>query len=307
MLMLRAVMYGNDSVDRSSCVSGPRTYGGRRPTHMHASALVMSVTSTEPSSGACARSHDRSWRPNAVHDRKELRALDVPEEWIPTASSVANRLKRAVSLPNAPSLIPTSSARSCSPWRVGAVAGRVRHQHPFHPALLHLERTVVSTSRMADLLRQSPRAKASVVTDHIRCFVEDGMVLVSGQTLKADIIVSATGIELCGLGDIAFTIDGHSVSISDTWTYRGIMLSDMPNLAWIFGYIRSSWTLRTDLVARFVCRLLRYMDDGRGGAVHAAATAGRPGYGGEALYRPRRLRARVHAARGGASAQTRRS
>jgi cation diffusion facilitator CzcD-associated flavoprotein CzcO len=112
-----------------------------------------------------------------------------------------------------------------------------------------------------DLLKAVASAKASVVTDHIECFVEDGILLKSGQTLKADIIVSATGIELCGLGNIKFTIDGWPVNLPDTWTYKGIMLSDMPKLAWTFGYIRSSWTLRSDLIAHFVCRLLNYMDE----------------------------------------------
>ena len=113
----------------------------------------------------------------------------------------------------------------------------------------------------SDLLKAVASAKASVVTDHITCFVEDGILLQSGQTLKADIIVCATGIELCGLGNIRFTIDGNLVSLPDTWTYKGIMISDMPNLAWTFGYIRSSWTLRSDLIAHFVCRLLKTMDE----------------------------------------------
>ncbi len=112
-----------------------------------------------------------------------------------------------------------------------------------------------------DLLKAVASGKASVVTDHIECFVEDGILLKSGQKLKADIIIAATGIELCGLGNIAFTIDRRSVSLPDTWTYKGIMISDMPNLAWTFGYIRSSWTLRSDLIAHFVCRLLNYMDE----------------------------------------------
>jgi cation diffusion facilitator CzcD-associated flavoprotein CzcO len=111
-----------------------------------------------------------------------------------------------------------------------------------------------------DLLKAIASGKAAVVTDHIACFVEDGILLQAGQTLKADIIVSATGIELCGLGNIKFTVDGRPVSLPDTWTYKGMMISDMPNLAWTFGYIRSSWTLRADLIAHFVCRLLNYMD-----------------------------------------------
>ena len=111
-----------------------------------------------------------------------------------------------------------------------------------------------------DLFKAIASGKASVITDNIECFVADGIRLASGQTLRADIIVSATGIELCGLGNIQFTIEGSPVNLPDTWTYKGIMISDMPNLAWTFGYIRSSWTLRSDLIAHFVCRLLHYMD-----------------------------------------------
>lgn len=111
-----------------------------------------------------------------------------------------------------------------------------------------------------DLLKAVASGKASVVTDHIASFVEDGILLESGQKLPADIIVCATGIELCGLGNITFIVDDSPVNLPDLWTYKGIMLSDMPNVAWIFGYIRSSWTLRSDLIAHFVCRLLTYMD-----------------------------------------------
>ncbi|MEZ4664717.1 MAG: NAD(P)/FAD-dependent oxidoreductase [Caldilineaceae bacterium] len=112
-----------------------------------------------------------------------------------------------------------------------------------------------------DFFQAISSGKASVVTDEIDCFVEEGILLQSGQVLEADIVVCATGIELCGLGNICFTIDGSPLHLPDTWTYRAIMLSDVPNLAWIFGYIRSSWTLRSDMIAHFVCRLLKHMDE----------------------------------------------
>ncbi|MEZ4619588.1 MAG: NAD(P)/FAD-dependent oxidoreductase [Caldilineaceae bacterium] len=111
-----------------------------------------------------------------------------------------------------------------------------------------------------DLLKAVAAGKASLVTDEIERFVEDGILLRSGQKLPAEIIVTATGLELAALGNIPFTVDEQPVCIPDTWTYRGVMLSDLPNLAWTFGYIRSSWTLRSDLIARFVCRLLQHMD-----------------------------------------------
>jgi cation diffusion facilitator CzcD-associated flavoprotein CzcO len=83
--------------------------------------------------------------------------------------------------------------------------------------------------------------------------------LKSGRTLAADIIVTATGFNLNVLGDIAFTIDGQPLVFSDTVTYRGTMFTGVPNMAWVFGYFRASWTLRADMVADFVCRLLNHM------------------------------------------------
>ncbi len=111
-----------------------------------------------------------------------------------------------------------------------------------------------------DLLKAVAAGKASLVTDQIDHFVEDGILLQSGEKLPADIVVTATGLELAALGNIPFTVDGEPVKISDRWTYKGMMLSDLPNLVWTFGYIRSSWTLRSDLIAHFVCRLLQQMD-----------------------------------------------
>lgn len=110
-----------------------------------------------------------------------------------------------------------------------------------------------------DLFKGIRSGKASVETDEIDRFVENGIRLKSGKTLEADIIVTATGFHLNVLGDIAFAIDGKPLTFSDTVTYRGMMFTGVPNMAWVFGYFRASWTLRSDLVADFVCRLLRHM------------------------------------------------
>ena len=101
--------------------------------------------------------------------------------------------------------------------------------------------------------------RASVVTDHIDRFTETGILLKSGQTLNADIIVTATGFNMNILGDIDFTIDGAPLNLAETTTYRGMMFTGVPNLVWVFGYFRASWTLRADLVGDFVCRLLQEM------------------------------------------------
>ncbi|HEY5663628.1 MAG TPA: NAD(P)/FAD-dependent oxidoreductase [Ilumatobacter sp.] len=111
-----------------------------------------------------------------------------------------------------------------------------------------------------DLFEGINSGKASVVTDEIETFTETGITLRSGATLEADIIVTATGFELNVLGDIAFTIDGEPLDFSQTVTYRGTMFTGIPNMVWVFGYFRASWTLRADLIADFVCRLLGHMD-----------------------------------------------
>ena len=111
----------------------------------------------------------------------------------------------------------------------------------------------------ADLFKALNSGKASVVTDEIERFTPDGVLLKSGATLKADIIVTATGFNLNAMGDIDFVVDGEPLVFSDTVTYRGLMFTGAPNLVWVFGYFRASWTLRADLIADFVCRLLGHM------------------------------------------------
>jgi len=111
-----------------------------------------------------------------------------------------------------------------------------------------------------DLFRGIRAGKASVVTDEIARFVGNGIELKSGAVLEADVIVTATGFDLCPDGDIALTVDGKRVAMADTVTWRGMMFTGLPNFVWVFGYFRASWTLRADLVADFVCRLLGHME-----------------------------------------------
>ncbi|MDP1736288.1 MAG: NAD(P)/FAD-dependent oxidoreductase [Caulobacter sp.] len=111
-----------------------------------------------------------------------------------------------------------------------------------------------------DLFQGVVSGKASVVTDEIDRFTENGILLKSGQELEADIIVTATGFNLSVLGDIAFVVDGKPLNFADTVTYRGMMFTGVPNMVWVFGYFRASWTLRADLIGDFVCRLLDHME-----------------------------------------------
>jgi cation diffusion facilitator CzcD-associated flavoprotein CzcO len=103
--------------------------------------------------------------------------------------------------------------------------------------------------------------RASVVTDTIETFTETGILLSSGEHLAADVIVTATGLQLVSLGEAEIFIDGHQVDFAKTRTYKGMSYSDVPNLATSFGYINASWTLRADLTCTYVCRLLNHMRD----------------------------------------------
>ncbi len=112
-----------------------------------------------------------------------------------------------------------------------------------------------------DIFKGIVAGKASMITDEIDKFMEEGVLLKSGDVLEADIVVTATGFNLSVLGDIDFSIDGEPVDFADTVTYRGMMFTGVPNLLWIFGYFRASWTLRVDLLGDFVCRLLNHMEE----------------------------------------------
>ncbi len=111
-----------------------------------------------------------------------------------------------------------------------------------------------------DLFAGISAGLASMVTGEIDCFTPKGLRMRSGEEIAADVIVTATGFNLSVLGDIAFSVDGNAVDFSKTVAYRGMMFTGVPNLVWIMGYFRASWTLRADLVCDFVCRLLDHMD-----------------------------------------------
>jgi cation diffusion facilitator CzcD-associated flavoprotein CzcO len=111
-----------------------------------------------------------------------------------------------------------------------------------------------------DLFKGVSAGKASVVTDHIDRYTEKGILLKSGEELEADIIVTATGFNLAVLGDIEFSIDDSPLNFPDRWAYRGMMFSDIPNMIWVFGYLRTSWTMRADMISEFVTKLLNHMD-----------------------------------------------
>lgn len=189
---------------------------------------------------------------------KQLRALDVPKEWIHgiklRKALAESRVftERALNEPEAVRQELLDATAALLPKEYDIATHFTPRYNPWKERLCLLPE--------GDLLKAVASGKASVVTDQIECFVEEGILLQSGQTLAADIVVCATGIELCATGNIEFAVDDRPVEIPEAWTYKGIMISDLPNLAWTFGYIRSSWTLRADLIAHYVCRLLNHMD-----------------------------------------------
>jgi cation diffusion facilitator CzcD-associated flavoprotein CzcO len=128
-----------------------------------------------------------------------------------------------------------------------------------------------------DLFAAISDGKASVVTDRIATFTERGLLLESGDELEADIVVTATGLQMMPFGGLDLTVDGEPVSFAETFTYKGLMLTGVPNFAYIFGYTNASWTLRVDIVCEHFCRILALMDEhGYGACVPAAPPADAP-------------------------------
>jgi monooxygenase len=112
----------------------------------------------------------------------------------------------------------------------------------------------------SDLFRAIRSGQASVVTDRIRTFTKTGILLESGEELPADIIVTATGLQLLSCGGIRVDVDGRAMELSETFVYKGLMLSGVPNFALCAGYTNASWTLRAELSTAYVCRLLEHID-----------------------------------------------
>jgi cation diffusion facilitator CzcD-associated flavoprotein CzcO len=188
-----------------------------------------------------------------------LRSLDTPEEWVHhiTRRKVLHDQKtmihRSFNEPEAVKQELIALARSYLGDDFDVETHFTPTYRPWRQRLAFLPD--------GDLFRSIKAGKASVVTDQIETFTETGILLQSGKELKADIIVTATGLNLCALGDIDFVIDGEPLDFAKCWGHRGILFSGVPNMAWVFGYLRASWTMRADLVAQFVCRLLNHMDE----------------------------------------------
>jgi len=194
---------------------------------------------------------------NAIVLADELRELDISEEWI--HEIVRRKILRDQAVFTRRSF---SEPEAVKQELLTAVRG---YLGPDYDLETHFTpkyrpwRQRIAFIPDGDFLQAIGAGKASVVTDEIETFIESGILLKSGKILEADVIITATGFNLNVLGDIEFTIDGRPLLFSDTVTYRGMMFTGIPNMAWVFGYFRASWTLRADLVADFVCRLLNHM------------------------------------------------
>ena len=195
---------------------------------------------------------------NQVDLAEQLRELDIPEEWI---HEIARRkmnhdgavfTKRSFEEPDVVKRELLDGVRAELP------AGYDMETH-FTPSYRPWRQRIAFVPD-GDLFKGIASGKASMVTDEIEKFTPRGILTKSGEELEADIIVTATGFNMSVMGDIAFERDGEPVDFHETVTYRGMMFTDVPNMLWVFGYFRASWTLRADLLADFVCRLLTHME-----------------------------------------------
>tara|TARA_B110000503_G_scaffold22699_2_gene35307 strand:- start:4095 stop:5597 length:1503 start_codon:yes stop_codon:yes gene_type:complete len=187
----------------------------------------------------------------------QLRELEVPEEWV---HDIVRRslLKLAKDV----QYLSTSSPELVKEELFRVIRERLGEDFDmshFTPSYRPWQQRLAYVPD-GDLFDSIKSGKVSVVTDHIDRFTKDGILTKSGELLEADIIITATGFNLSVMGDIVFDVDGEPVNFADTFTYRGIMNSGIPNMSFMFGYLRTSWTMRVDLVCAYVCKLLNKMD-----------------------------------------------
>jgi cation diffusion facilitator CzcD-associated flavoprotein CzcO len=187
----------------------------------------------------------------------ELRRLGIEEAWIheimrrKMVRDRAELIERARTYPEELKRQLIAGVRACLP------EGFDVDKH-FTPPYKPLQQRVAFVPD-GDLFKAFSSGRASVVTDHIEAIDEAGILLQSGERIDCDVIVSATGFDLSVMGEIPFFVDGVAVDFSRAVSYRGIMFTGVPNMAWVYGYGRYSWTLRAELVGQFVCNLLDHL------------------------------------------------
>ncbi len=187
----------------------------------------------------------------------QLRDLEVPEEWI---HEIVRRsiLKLAKDIQYLSESDPEAIKEELFKVIRGILGEDFDMSH-FTPSYRPWQQRLAYVPD-GDLFKAIKSGKVSVVTDHIDRFTADGILTKSGDLIEADIIVTATGFELSVMGDIEFSVDNQPVDFAKTFTYHGLMNSGIPNMAFMFGYFRTSWTMRVDLVCDYVCRFLNHLD-----------------------------------------------
>lgn len=196
-------------------------------------------------------------RPNSNEVADMLRELDVPEEWVHEIVRRKILLDFGALTQLALDFPELAREELLRPIReiLGDDFDVEKH---FNPRYQPWQQRIALIPE-GDLFEGVKSGQISVVTDQIESFTETGINLASGDFLEADIIITATGFNLNVLGDIEFRIDGVPLDFAQSVTYRGVMFTGVPNMVEVFGYFRASWTLRVDLIADFVCRLLGHM------------------------------------------------
>jgi cation diffusion facilitator CzcD-associated flavoprotein CzcO len=198
-------------------------------------------------------------RPRTHELAETLRALDVPDEW-------THEILRRAYIAEGDEITRLSFE---SPEDLRALL--LESMRPLLPEGFDIDKHFNPSYRPwqqrvallpdGDLFTAISEGKASVVTDTIETFTETGIRTSSGEELPADVVVTATGFDLSLFGGVAFIVDGEPVDFTQRVTWHGMMISGVPNMAYVFGYFRASWTLRADLVSEFVCRLLGHLEE----------------------------------------------
>ena len=225
-----------------------------------ASTLIPAIAEKAAHVTMLQRSPSYYFAPPVTHELAvQLRALDIPEEWtheIMRRQYMSQYHWLARTSLEAPEELHTFLIESMRPL---LPEGFDIDKH-FTPRYRPWQQRIAIVPD-GDLFAAVREGKASIVTDTIEEFTETGIRVGSGEEIPADVVVTATGFNLSPFGDIAFTVDGEPVDFTRHVTWRGVMISGLPNMAYVFGYFRHSWTLRVDLVSDLVCRLLDHMQE----------------------------------------------
>src|ERR1700687_2004070 len=145
-------------------------------------------------------------------------------------------------------------------WQVRRHVGPSFDMRHFTPKYMPWDERLCAVPN-GDLFKVLASGEASIVTDQIDTFTEKGILCKSGRELEADIIVTATGLDIQMLGGMELSVDGEARKLHDQMTYKGVLVENIPNLAWVFGYTNAPWTLKSDIAGAYLCRLFKHMDD----------------------------------------------